>query len=250
MERKTKLHELLAVLPDTAHAAAAIMSETATTFSKKPDHFKGQARTVTFFSESRAGENTTESKELVTTVREKLEYAFGIMGRNFDALLQQEEANQRAKADLIVDGQVMAVDVPATFLLGMEKRLKALHDIVMQAPTLEPAIRWEKDPTRGSEVFVSQTTAAMKTEKILEHKILVPPTDKHPAQIEKWTADVPVARIDTTLYSGMITPLEKSLMLSRLDNLLSAVKQARQRANETEVRDLHLSKTMLSYVLG
>lgn len=250
MERKPKLHELLAVIPDVSNAANAIMTETMTTFSKKPDHFKGMTKQVTFFSETRSGENVSETKEIVTTVHEKLEYAFGIIGRQFDALLQQEEANQRAKADLIVDGKVMATDVPATWLLGMEKRLKALHDVMLTAPTLEPAIRWEHDATRGDNVFVSPPTATMKTEKILEYKILVPATDKHPAQVEKWTSDTNVARVDTTLYSGMSTPLEKSLMLARIDNLIAAVKKARQRANETEVADLHLAKTMLGYVIG
>lgn len=249
MSRSTHLHELLAVVADSTNAAQAISTETLVTFTKKPDHFKGQARAVTFFAEARAGENVQDSKELVTTVDAKLDHTFAVLGRNFDAILQVEEANQRASADLVVDGEVVATSVPATFLLGMEKRLKAVRDLILAAPTLDPSLRWSENPAAGEGVFVSDVQVTMRNEKVLQHKILVAATDKHPAQVEKWSEDVPVARIETTQFSGMLSPARKSAMVARCDKLIEAVKMARQRANTVEVRkDLRIAADMFDYI--
>lgn len=249
MVKTPKLHELLAVLPDTAVAAQTISVETMATFSKKADHFKGQIRDVKFFTEARESENVSDSKELVTTVHEKLDHTATVLSRHYDALLQMEEANGRARADLTVDGMVLMADIPATFLLGMEKRLKQLQDLLLTMPTLEPAVKWEPDPGRGAGIYVSAPTVQMKTEKTLQHKILVAATDKHPAQVEKWNEDVPVARIETTHISGMLTPAEKALIITRVGNLMAAVKKARQRANDTDVKDLRVGKRIFEYLL-
>jgi len=245
-----KLHELLAVMADTTNAAQAVTKETSTVFAKKADHFRGASKTVAFFESSREGENTTESKQMVTTVADKLDHAFKSVGRHYDALLQLEEANGRAKADLVVDGTIIMKDVPATFLLGMESRLKAVREMILVIPTLEMSIKWTPDANLGEGVYRSEATVAMKTEKTLKSRILVEPTKEHPAQVEKWNEDVPVARIETTHTSSMITPHEKSAMLLRCDKMISAVKKARQRANTVAVTDLSIAKEIFGYIQG
>jgi hypothetical protein len=132
----------------------------------------------------------------------------------------------------------------------MENRLKAVRDMILAAPTIEPGVRWEADLTAGGHVFVADLAPNFKTEKTVKHKVLYDATDKHPAQIEKWNEDVPVARIETRNFSGMLTPLRKSEILGRVDRLLAAVKQARQRANAVEVENLHVAHAMFAYVLG
>ena len=248
MSKTSKLHELLAVMADTTNTAKAIQTETAATFSKKPEHFKGQTRVVKFFDEARAGENTTDTKEIVTDVQKKLNHAFQSIGRHYDALLQLEEANGRAKADLVIDGVTVMTDVPATFLLGMESRLKDLRGMLATIPTLEPSVKWEQ--IAGSDAYVSDPQVAFKTEKTLKSKVLYEATKEHPAQIQQWNEDTPVARIETTHLSGMVTPLQKSAMLNRVDTLLSAVKKARQRANAVEVKNLHVAKTLFDFIVG
>ncbi len=245
-----KLHELLAVMADTTNAAAAIGKETLTVFAKKPDHFRGHTKTVRFFDESRAGENTDETKEMVTTVADKLDHLFGVTGRHYDALFQLEEANGRAKADLVVDGVTIMKEVPATFLLGMETRLKQLREVLIAIPTLEMSTKWEADPNLGEGMYRAQPTVTMKGEKTLKSRILVEPTKEHPAQVQQWNEDVPVARIELTHTSSMITPHEKSAMLGRMDKLISAVKKARQRANCVEVGKTKIAKELFEYILG
>lgn len=245
-----KLHELLAVMADTTNAAQAVMAETLTTFSKKPDHFKGQTRNANFFDASREGENTTDTKEVVTTVHAKLDHTLKIVARHYDALLQLEDGNSRAKADLTIDGTVVFKDAPATFLLGMENRLKSLRDVFAAIPTLEPSIKWEADIATGSSVYTAPPAVSFKTEKTLKSKVLYDATKEHPAQIQQWNEDVPVARIETSHVSGMVTPLAKSGMLGRIDNVISEVKKARQRANSVEVANQRVAKDIFEYIIG
>ena len=47
----------------------------------------------------------------------------------------------------------------------------------------------------------------------------------------------------------MMSPAEKSDLLSRVDKLGQAIKQARQRANMAEVQDIHVGESITSYIL-
>lgn len=246
----TKLHELLAVESDLHKTATAMLEETQNTFAKKADHFQGQVRTVNYLKEERQAENTTDTKALVTTVSERLDYAFKHIGRYYDAVLQKELANQAAVADLTFRGQMIAERVPATFLLGMEDRLKKLRDVIAAAPTLNPALDWTLNGDEGSEIYVADSPTQMKTEKQLEYKVIVPATDKFPAQVEKWTADINVARVETKHTSGMWTPRRKAEVLSNLDELLREVKRARQRANTVEVPTTRIATVLRAAIIG
>ncbi len=250
MSKKSKLHELIAVEADLTNTAKAILSETNTTFTKKGDHFMGITRTVTYFDEGRSAENETETKKMVTTVRAKIDHTVKPLVRLYDALLQKEEANQRAVADLVVDGVTIGTNLPATFLLGLETRLKAVRETLALMPTLQPGVDWKKHDTAGAGVYVSPKVLSKRTEKTVNHKVLYEATKEHPAQIEKWSEDVPVASIETIHETGMLTPLEKADILDRVDRLSRAVKKARQRANSVEVEDLHVGQNMVAYILG
>lgn len=247
---KPKLHELLAVMADTSNVSTAMLNEGKTVFAKKPEHFRGHTRTVAYFDESRSSENVTEEKAMVTTVNERLEYILHVLGRHYDALLQLEEANGRAKADLVVNGVTIMADVPATFLLGMEARLKNLRELLLTLPTLEPSIKWAKDDLAAPDVFTAPPAASFKTEKTVKSKVMYDATEHHPAQIHQWSEDVPVARVEVTTTSGMLPPAAKAVMLERCDDMIRAVKKARQRANATEVEDLHIANGIFSYIFG
>lgn len=249
-KKPTKLHELLAVIGDRANMAKHVLDETGNTFTKKADHFMGQTRSVTFVDENRAGENTSDTKQVVDTVHSKLDYTFKQIGKHWDALLQLEEANSNAMADLVVDGAVLMENVPATFLLGMETRLKSLREVMLVMPTLNPAMVWSPDESAGDHRWKTDAVQSHRTEKQLRHKVLYEATKEHPAQIEKWYEDRVIANIETVHFSGMPTPAQKSVMLSRVDKLISAVKKARQRANGAEVKDIKIAAAMFDYILA
>ena len=255
-KRVPKLHELLAALGDAEARSNMVQSEASETFSKRANHFMGGHKTLKMFDEKDAHlEPANEQhQELTTTVGAKLKYIQRDIARWWDAFLQKEATNQEAKADLVVGGEVIAKDLPAAFFLGMEKELKALRKVYEQIPTLQPGVKWEKDTTLSAQdnskgVYRNANPGKkLKTKQTVEHKIMVPQDQYHPAQVEKWTEQLPVGEFTEEVYSGMITPAEKSVMLQRITKLISAVKKARMRANNTEVVKKAVGKSLFKFI--
>lgn len=244
-----KMHQLLAVESDIAKTAEALATEAKATFSKA-DRFEGQVRKVDMFDDARAKENTADTKAVTTTVDEKLAFVLPAIGRYYDALFQKERANQLAVADLIVGGKTIASQVPATFLLGMEKRLNTLRELVLTIPTLDPNLTWTENANLRKGVVQSQPIENYKTEKVVEPLVLYPATDKHPAQVKETSMDRNVGKITLVKHSGMWTVARKAQVLSRLDELIEAVKRARMAANDQEVPAGVISQAMINYLLS
>lgn len=251
MSKTPKLHEVLAVLADLEGTQKKIHDETIKTFSSKQGHFQAAHRTLSMFDDARKPEEAgaEQRSELVTTVADKLDYMSESHIRYWDALLQQEATNQIAKADLEVNGKIIAQDLPATFLLAMEKRLKNLRGIYAAIPTLDPGVEWVEDTSAGKNIFkTAYPERTQKQEKAMKHQVLVEPTEHHPAQIEKWAENVVVGTYSITRQSSMITPAQKSEYLERIDNLIHEVKKARQRANSTEIVKKNIGKDIFEYI--
>jgi len=244
-----QLHELLAVEGDLKGEKEKIRDEAIHTFSKKPAHFLGLLKKLEMYSDSRKNEEGEERLELVTTVKDKLAYLSTSFIRFWDAKLQKESANQRAKADIIVDEKVFLKDVPVTFLLAMEEELKQLRKVYSSIPTLAPGFSWVKDDALGKDIYKNEhVVIKQKTEKTVAHKILVPASKEHPAQVEKWTEDKAIGRYVTEDWSGMISSTEKSILLGKVDNILRAIKKARQRANNEEITKIEVGKVIFDYI--
>lgn len=248
---KPKLHEILAVEGDLDATAKKIMDEAIVTFTKKPDHFLEAHREQRMFDDARANENTDETKTIVTTVDAKLDYVRRHVVKYLDTFAKKEATNQVAKADLVVDGVVLSKDLPATLLLGLESRLKTLRAVYEAIPTLQPGLDWVEDKGRGAGIYRSEhPEERMKTEKQVQHKVLYEATKEHPAQLEKWSADVPVGKITLRHWSGMLSPADKSDLLGKVDTLIRAAKKARQRANATEVVNIKLGEVLFKHIHG
>jgi hypothetical protein len=246
-----QLHEVLAVESNLKNAAKKIGEEAIHTFSKKPDHFIGVHKTLHMFDDKRSNEEAAQEqrRELVTTVDNKLDYVVGSLVEALDAVAQKEATNQWANADVVVDGNTILSDIPATLLLALEKELVVYRNIYNSIPTLQPGVKWEEAPDLGGGIFqTAKPEIRAKTEKMRLHKELSKATKEHKAQIETWTEDRPVGQYETTHTCGMITPARKSVLLGRIDKLIRAVKQARTRANKKEVTDVHIGKDIFDYI--
>lgn len=246
-----KLHEVLAVESGLQTAAKKINEETVRTFDKKDEHFVETTRSVAHFADEDTKLDTAETKAMVTTVFDKLLYTAGSNIRALDAYLQKEATNQKASADLIVGDQTLDTAVPATVLLGLETKLAELRAVYEKIPTLAPGPTWLADLDRraGGGVYRSQNPdVTFRTRKTIKPVILAQPTEHHPAQVQAISEDVPVAKITTQHWSGMITSAQKSDLLGRIDRLLRAVKRARQRANSTEVEKRQIGKTLFDFI--
>lgn len=231
-----KLHEILAVEKDLAEGAKKLVAEGIKTFSSKANLFIGTVTTLRHFDESNKRLDSETEVTLSETVPGKLSHINRAVQKYWDTIYIKENTNTVAKADLEHNGTILVRDVPATVLLGLESRLSGYRELLESIPTLSPGQKWELDPDYGENVYRSQNPDnSFKTEKNFEFRIMTAATDKHPAQIEKWNVDKPVADIQKTTWSGMISSARKAQILANLDSLISSVKKARQRANSVEI---------------
>lgn len=247
----SQLHELLAVEGDLEGTYKKILEETRVNFEKHPDRYFGQHVRIETFDEN-APKEADVHKEMDDTVPAKLAYTQDHIIRYLDAVLQKEKTNQQAIADIVVDGVTIAKDVPATFLLGLESKLKIIRQNVYETiPTLQPGIKWEIDENIGKNVYHRvYTEDKFRTKKVMKNHVLAEATKEHPAQVQVYTEDEKYSRVITDTWCGMISPAEKSILLNRVDKLIRAVKKARQKANTTEVVKSTIGKELFGYVNG
>jgi hypothetical protein len=244
-----KLHELLAVQTNLDGQYNAMKDETIKVF-KRAEAFTKTVTEKKHFNDEDSKLDVSETKDITTTVDERLKYLLtGAFTRYLDVSYQLDLSNQKAVADLVVAGQTIAKDVPATMLLQMEKDLAQLRVIVAEAPTLQAGPVWVKD--EGENLFVTaEPIVTFTTRKTMKPVILVPATDKHPAQVEKINEDVAIAKITKKTWSGMLTSVAKAAILSRIDALLVATKKARQRANNVEAATDKIGFAVANFILS
>jgi hypothetical protein len=248
----TKLHEILAVEGDRESAACVIIAETETTLSKRVDHFQAQHSIYRPLVEEGGGDEGEETfKAHVTTVRDKLAHCFKIWARAIDITASKDATNQLARAEVILDGTAITIPLPATTLLMLESKVKKLIEVLLLVPTLAPGRDWVLDTDKGPGVYRDANPESKpRTKRAVMHKVLYDATAQHPAQIEKWNEDVKIGRTVVTVWSSMWTPAAKSQSLTRAQDLLAAIKQARQRANCQEVTQVNIADALFDYVLG
>lgn len=233
-----KLHEVLAVEQDLKGQAQRAMSQVKGTFGS-PERFLGQVRVYEALEEG-GDQFPREEKELATTVDEQLGVLRDVFGRYLDATIQKEVTNQITHADVVIGGTILFPDLPATALLNLEARLAEIRDVFRAIPTNDPTEKWYWD--EDGECWKSATKIQYRTAKRMGSYVAYEATPEHPAQVEVYNEDVRVGTWATTVKSGMIHSSQKRLYLERIEALMLAVKQARQRANDVEVEPVHMDK--------
>ena len=190
--------------------------------------------------------------ELESTVDENLEYALASVAKYWDSVVQKDDANQRAVADVIVDGKVILKDVPSTTLLGLESKLTELRSLYEAIPTLATGIAWVRNEADKPGVFSTREDVKQaKTENDVGFRVLYEATKEHPAQIEKFKVVNTVGMYSTTKTSGMYTAHKKAKVLANVDLILAAVKKARNRANTVEVdTNLAVGKPIIDFIMS
>ena len=244
----TKLHEILAVEGSLEKAAMKLIAESKKTFQKE-SLFKGLAKTLEMFSEEDKKSETSEYQELTTTVDENLDWIIPPIAKWFDTVLIKEKTNQKAEAQIVLEGKVVSPALPATFLLGMETKLGRIRELYEQIPTLPPGVAWVPDELSRPGVYKSKHDAVqLKTKKDIDFRVVVKATPEHPAQVKEVPITKDVGRFVSVNYNGMMTPKDKAERLARIDKLLHAVKKARMRANNIETERGVLGHALLNYI--
>jgi len=251
---KGKLHQLLAVEPEIKSGEEKVRKETIKTFTGKQGHYDGLIRKYTPNGENEK-ESVEEEKIVVDTVTDKLEYTQTSIIRLLDFNLQKELANTKAKADIIVEDNegketTIATDLPATVLLNLESRLKDIRSIYNAIPTCDPSTTLIKDVNNKNRYISKTPDVRVRTKKTPRVIVKYQATKEFAAQTDLIYEDLPCGTIETTQYSGRLTPAEKSQLLGRIDELIRGVKTARQKANDVEVDKEKIGKKLFNYIHG
>ncbi|RKZ98183.1 MAG: hypothetical protein DRQ46_02870 [Gammaproteobacteria bacterium] len=243
-----KLHQILATESDLEGKYKRTCEETKKTFGKKA-MFTGGHRKLVVFDDTDKIDHPEEHQAMTTTVHERMKFTGGAISNYLDALFQKEATNQEAHADLDVDGVSIGMALPATFLLALESRLKYVRGVYEALPTLQAGVDWKPSTDKGDGIWdMVHPEEKIKTKMTFKSQILVEPTEHHPAQIEKWEEQVPVGKFVKHVWCSMITSHEKAEILGRIDRLLQATKQARQRANAQEIVKGNVGKSIMDFI--
>ena len=249
-----ELHELLAVEKDVRGTGTKIIEETINTFSKKHQLFSTHSKLYTPLKDDDKDCPDEEKPAPISTIGDKLDYFQKHMVKLFDVILQKEFANTEANADIVIDLNdedrvILAEKVPVVALVQLENLFELLRSKVYDIiPTLDPVKAWREDTNAGKGYFISEITTRQKTSKINKPVVLYPATDKHPAQVQLVSEDIPVGTWDMTYYSGMISPAEKSNTLKRVDMILEALRKARARANKALVTKKKIGDRLFKFI--
>jgi hypothetical protein len=241
-----KLHQVLAI-EGTIRADALRRLTDLHRASQKPDPMTGLARTYAPRAED-GYPYPGEAKKVQFTAREAVADLEPVLARLLDVTLARDEANTRATASVVIDGQVILEEVPATYLLWLEKQLATVRTFFEKLPVLDPAEAWTWDP--HLEHYVSEPVQTAKTKKVPRAFTKAEATDRHPAQVDVFQEDVPEGTWTLRKFSGALPASRKSQLLDRATALLHAVKYARQQANETEARPLSAAAPVFGYLLA
>lgn len=189
-----------------------------------------------------------ESQKVQYNASEVLERVATALAELFDITATKDWANCTARADVIVDGRALIKDVPATFLLFLEKQLQDLHTFVGKMTELDPGSDWAID--QGTGLYKTDTIATQRTKKVQRPITLYEATKEHPAQTQLITEDQIAGTWMTIKYSGAIPAPRKKQLLSRIEKLSNAVKFAREQANAAEATDKKLGKEVFDFLFG
>lgn len=201
-------------------------------------------------------ENATERDQLPpksTKVQIRVEEVLADLAQAWsdmlDVTLTVETGNAETRGTIKVgaDDRVLLDDVPVTWLLGLETRLKELGKVLDRLPELDPARAWEPHERGLSKTNEEKTPRSIKVPRSFE---LAPP-DAHgnPAQVKLMEEDIPHGTYTTIYYSGMLHPTRIRELRDRQRELLKAVKLARHEANSQEVRNRRAGAVITGFLL-
>lgn len=242
----SKLFELLAVEGDLRKKAAEATKQAASLFGQ-PGRFTGQTVSAHVILEGEP-ELFPESTDVASTVDGELAALAAVFGDYVDVTVQKELTNTGAFADVEIDGAKFLSGLSATALLNLENRIEELFAVYHAIPTLDTVEHWQVDAQRGG--FRSDVRSAYRNKKVPRPLVLSEATKEHPAQVQVYTDEIPAYKIEKVIFSGMLTPSDKAERLERLSVLATAVKKARQRANDVEIKPVAVAKKIFDYING
>jgi hypothetical protein len=171
-----------------------------------------------------------------------------VLTKLFDIVATKDWANCEAKADVVVDGNVLLAQVPATYLLFLEKQLVDIHTFIKKLPVLDASESWVFDAS--ADCWATEPVQTTRTKKIPRNHVKAEATEKHPAQVEVYYEDVIVGTWRTVRFSGALPAKRVNELLARVERLQEAVKIAREEANNLEVKEQKVGEKFFQYLFS
>ena len=242
----TKLNQIIAIEKGVKSASFQELTD-AHHLLQKPSLLAGLSRT--YQPKDEEGEQfPPEFTRVQASAETVLKDTARILTKLFDVTAAKDWANCQARADVVVDGRTLAADVPATYLLFLEKQLVDLHTFVRKLPALDPSETWAFDPS--ADAYVTEPVQTAKTKKVPRNHVKAEATEKHPAQVETYMEDVIVGYWKTVKFSGALPAARVKELLDRVEKLQEAVKFAREEANSAEAADRRIGQGLFGYLFG
>lgn len=241
-----RLNQIIAVANGKKKQCEKALTEVYHKLQKSP-LFEGIARTYRPKDED-GDKLPPESKHVQYNVVDAIDEATLAMSDMFDVIFAQEVANRFAFADIIVDGKIIAKDVPVTYMLFLEKQLLNIQAFIEKLPVLDPGHEWAFNA--ATNCYGSKAVETTRTKKIPRNHVLAAATDKHPAQVQVYNEDVVAGYWTTIIYSGAMMESEKRTMLDRVRKLQEAVKFAREQANSIEIEQRPIAENVFGYLFA
>lgn len=214
---------------------------------QKPATLSGIART--YRPKDEEGEQLPpESTKVQTKSEEVIRKTVEILTKLFDVTATKDWANTQARADVVLDGKVLLSQVPATYLLFLEKQLVDLHTFVRKLPVLDASETWTFDTS--ADCWATEPVQTTKTKKIPRNHVKAEATEHHPAQVEVYYEDVIVGYWRTVKFSGALPASRVNELVERVEKLQQAVKFAREEANNLEVQDQKMGEKVFQYLFS
>lgn len=246
------LHVFIAVRDSVRNRRQKALTE-AHRVSTQPDLYEGLTRTYRP-KEDGGDQLPPEHKHIQVNGDTMLNRLVDAVANDWDLMATIDRGNQAAFADVVVSTGVDDVtetvieNVPAQFLLYLARELDDVYTYVSKLPTLDPAVRWTYDPAVAA--YVADPVETHRTKKVLKNHVLYEATDKHPAQVQTFTEDELVGYWTLIRRSGALPLERKAKLLQRIDTLRVAVKEARERANTTEIEDFKVAQPIFNYLFA
>ena len=241
-----KLNQIIAIEKGTKGRSLQELTEAHQTL-QKPTLLAGISRT--YRPKDEEGEQfPPESTRVQIKAEDIIRKISEGLTKLFDIVATKDWANCTAKADVVVDGKVLLSQIPATYLLFLEKQLVDLHTFIKKLPVLDSSETWAFDPS--ADCWATEPVQTVKTKKIPRNHVKAEATDKHPAQVEVYYEDVVVGGWRTIKFSSALPAQRINELLSRVEKLQEAVKFAREEANNLEIVEQKVGAKIFDYLFG
>jgi hypothetical protein len=166
----------------------------------------------------------------------------------FNVTATKDWGNCEARADVVVDGQVIMEQVPVTYLLFLEKQLTDLKTFIDKLPVLDQAENWSYDDAQ--DCWATPPVETSRNKKVLRNHVKAEATEHHPAQVQVYNEDVVVGYWKTLKYSGALPATRINELVARVEKLQQAVKFARGEANSTDVSRIRVGEAFFDYLFA